>query len=96
MPDIHTTIAASAQIHTGFGFLTGLVVSNSGAAGGKLSLFDNVGAGGTLVFQIDVAPVAAEQPFTLFFSDRFAPRFTAGLYAQLAVGMSLNVWAVGV
>ena len=96
MSDLHAVLTASGLAHTGPGILTGLVLSIDGSTAVTLTAYDNTAASGTIIFQAHISPESAEQPFSVFFSDRYAPRFATGLYlAMSAAGMSVNYWAVG-
>ena len=94
MSDIQQVLTASGLIYTGKGLLTGLVASVShGAANATLTFYDNTAGSGTKVLELEIELDA--QPYTLFFTDRFAPRFTTGLYVVMDADTVLNVWAAG-
>jgi hypothetical protein len=97
MANYQQVITASSLIHTGEGYLAGLVVSVDGATPLSLTCYDNTAGSGTVIFQAHISPESVQQPFTLFFPDRFAPRFATGLYVSISgVGMAVNLWARGV
>jgi hypothetical protein len=95
MSDIQQVITSSTLIHTGIGALSGLVVSVDGSTPATLTCYDNTSASGKVIFQAHISPESAQQPFEIFFADRFAPRFLTGLYISLGTAMSANVWARG-
>mgnify|MGYP001094651331 CR=1 FL=1 len=92
MADIQQILSASTLIITGKGLLTGVIASvSTPASHATLTCYDNTAASGTIIFQVEV--YADQQPFTLFFSDRFAPRFSTGLYLTLDADLVVNLWA---
>jgi hypothetical protein len=92
MADIQQVKTSSALIVTGQGILTGIIASVSAASSqATLTCYDNTSASGTVLFQIELYSDAG--PYVLFFSDRFAPRFTTGLYLALDANLAVVVWA---
>jgi len=97
MINYQQVIIASSLIHTGPGFLTGLVCSIGGAAAGYVICYNNTTPTGTVIFRVQIAPESVQQPFAIFYPDRYAPRFSTGLYVTLSgLGMVVNLWARGV
>jgi hypothetical protein len=97
MASYQQVIAASTLIHTGAGYLAGLVVSVDGATAVTVTCYDNTAASGTKIFEVNISPESVQQPFQVFFDDRFAPRFQTGLYVSIAgLGGVVNLWARGV
>jgi hypothetical protein len=80
MPDTVNCVATSQLLHTGKGVLHGLVVSNNHSGVILLTLYDSTAASGTSIFRAYISQASVEQPFTVFFPDRYAPRFDTGLY----------------
>jgi hypothetical protein len=97
MASYQQVINAATLVHTGAGYLAGLVVSVDGATPLTLTCYDNTAASGTIIFQAHISPETVQQPFVIFFEDRFAPRFATGLYVAVSgIGFSINLWARGV
>jgi len=95
MADLHAVLTASALAHTGPGILTGLVVSaESDATPPRVIVYDNTAASGTKILDAYIADLGTSQPFQIFFSDRFAPRFATGCYIAIT-GCVVNYWVVG-
>ena len=93
MPDSLTVLSSSSLVHTGKGIVSGLIASVYHANAHKtLILYDNTAASGTKILQVEIDD--AMQPFVVFFSDRFAPRFATGLYAALDADLVVNLWVV--
>ena len=90
MADSLGVYSASALIHTGKGQLTGVIISTS-AATATATFYNHDAASETKVLEVIVA---AGHPAIVFFSDRYAPRFTIGLYLALAANMTATVWTV--
>lgn len=88
------TLGASGLIYTGPGYLAGLVLSSHCAAGVVSGAWftDGLAGGGTNIFSVEILP---GEPYTLFFADRFAPRFVTGLYVTLTANQYLVVWGFG-
>jgi hypothetical protein len=49
-----------------------------------LTLYDNTAASGTPIFRAYIAPASVAQPVSIFFQDRYAPRFETGLYIHFS------------
>ena len=97
MSDYQQHITSSTLIHTGKGKLNGLVASINGSSPVNLTCYDNTVASGTIIFKAAIAPADDSQPFALFFQDRFAPRFSTGLYISLGgATLEATIWATGV
>lgn len=95
MTNYQQVLTASTLIHTGRGLLAGLVISAApDTPAAHVTCYDNTAASGTKVFEAYLDEAGSSQPFTLFFADRFAPRFATGLYISLT-GAVVNVWASG-
>jgi len=92
MADIQGVYSASGLINTGPGVLTAVIISTTSATGVTATLYNNTAGSGTKVLEVMITNQA---PLVVFFSDRFAPRFTTGLYIALAAGMTATVWAIG-
>lgn len=98
MTNYQQHLSSSTLVHTGSGLLAGLVVSMHAASTTlTLTCYDNTAASGTILLRLNLSPDAVAQPFVLFFPDRFAPRFSTGLYLQLSASgdASVNLWASG-
>jgi hypothetical protein len=92
MADIQQVKTSSALIVTGKGILSGIIASVSAASSqATLTCYDNTSASGTVLFQIELYSGCA--PFVLFFGDRFAPRFTTGLYLSLDANLVAAIYA---
>ena len=93
MADIQSVHTASALIHTGEGWLSGLVVSLRDGTSGTITCYDNTASSGVKIFEAEV--YSLHDPLIIFFTDRYAPRFATGLYVTLDANMIAVVWAVG-
>ena len=92
MADIQQVKTSSGSVTSGRGILTGIVASLAGTASqGTLTVYDNTAGSGTVIFQAEI--FSDSQPLVIFFADRFAPRFTTGLYVTLESGLVVNIWA---
>lgn len=89
MADVLSIQSASGVVHTGNGQLVGLVVTSSAGAP-LITIYDNTSASGTKIFE---AYVSYLTNLVIFFPDRFAPRFSNGLYVNLASGLTCVVWS---
>jgi hypothetical protein len=91
MADVQQIKTSSGSVVSGPGVLTGLVASVAAAdTQATLTCYDNTTGSGTIIFQVEVH---SNQPFVVFFSDRFAPRFATGLYLTLDSNLTVVVWA---
>lgn len=90
MSDYLGVFTASGLIHTGRGQLTGVVLTCSSTTAGVVTFYDNTSATGTKLFE---APVSAYSPVSIFFQERFGPKFVNGLYLSLGTGVTATVWA---
>jgi hypothetical protein len=92
MADIQQVKTSSGLIVTGKGILTGLIASVTAASTqATITAYDNTAASGTIIFQVEV--YSGQAPLVLFFPDRFAPRFSTGLYLALDANLTVVVWA---
>ena len=92
MSDIQQVKTSSALIVTGKGILTGIIATVTAASSqATLTCYDNTSASGTIIFQAEV--YSSQEPLVIFFPDRFAPRFTTGLYLALDSNLSVVIWA---
>jgi hypothetical protein len=92
MADIQQVNTSSGVVITGRGILSGIVASVSASATqATLTAYDNNAASGTVIFQVEL--YSEQGPFVLFFSDRFAPRFSTGLYLAVDANLTVVVWA---
>jgi len=89
MADVVSTTSISALLHTGAGQLVGMVITANGA-NLQLTIYDNTAGSGTVIFS---AFVSTPQPLVIFFADRYAIKFSTGLYVNLAVGMNAVIWS---
>ena len=93
MADVVTVQAASQnkQLTTSPGAVAGLVITSTSATPTSLALYDYDGAGppSTKIFE---AMVGSDGPLVVFFADRFAPRFTAGLWLISGANLSVTIW----
>lgn len=99
MIDYQQVVIGSALIHTGPGYLKGVVISIDGNTPGDVIFYNNTTGSGTSILTLHLTPQNVAQPFTLFFADQFAPRFTTGLFVSLSIGggvIAVNLWARGV
>jgi hypothetical protein len=81
--------SASGVIHSGSGFLAGMVITAS-AGNPVVTFYDNTAGSGTKIFE---AAIPSSGILSIFFTDRFAPRYTTGLYIALADGLSATIWS---
>ena len=92
MSDIQQVNTSSALIVTGKGILSGIVATVTAASSqATLTCYDNTSATGTIIFQVEL--YSDQEPLAIFFSDRFAPRFTTGLYLALDANLAVVIWA---
>jgi hypothetical protein len=92
MADIQQVKISSGGVITGRGILSGIVASVSASATqATLTAYDNTAGSGTVIFQVEV--YAEQGPVVVFFEDRFAPRFSTGLYLALDANLTVVVWA---
>ncbi|HEX9091031.1 MAG TPA: hypothetical protein VF831_06045 [Anaerolineales bacterium] len=89
MADVISVNTASGLLHTGSGQLVGLVLT-SNAAALQVTIYDNTSGSGTIIFS---AYVSNALPLVLFLADRFAIKFSTGLYLNLAAGIAAVVWS---
>lgn len=82
---------AAGQLFTGTGKLSGLVISETGGAAGKVRLYDNTSAAGQLLAVLNVA--ANGSASLLFSSDDV--RFETGVFAQTVSGTIEGVVFIG-
>jgi hypothetical protein len=91
MADSQQVKTSSASLVSGRGILQGIVACVSTASSqSTLTVYDNTAASGTVLFQVEL--YSSADPFVIFFSDRFAPRFETGLYLSLDANLIVNVW----
>lgn len=88
MPDTVTVHTTSEVIYNGSGHVAGFVASTTAVAMG-MSLYDGLDNTGTKLFQI---AFDVDHPVTLFFNDRFAPRFHTGLYLEITDPVQVTIW----
>jgi hypothetical protein len=92
MSDIQQVKTSSGAIITGSGILNGIAASvGTPATQATLTAYDNTSASGTVIFQVEI--YADQQPVVIFFPDRFAPRFSTGLFLALDADLMVVVWA---
>lgn len=89
MADVVDVKTSSALLHTGSGQLVGLVVTAS-VANSTVTIYDNTAGSGTIIFS---ALVSTPQPLVIFLADRFALKFSTGLYLSLSNGLTAVVWS---
>lgn len=89
-----TYIAAStpALVHTGAGWLSGVVASHAQAAAQTVTIYDNVAAAGVPALVVHVAPGAS--PAVIMLTPAQAVGFSTGLYVDPG-GCDVGVWAAG-
>jgi hypothetical protein len=88
MSDKVQVASSSTLLHTGRGQLVGLVFSSS-TSSALATFYDNTASSGTKIFE---AYVNTNNLVSIFFSDRFAPFFTTGLYMSLAANLTATIW----
>ena len=88
MSDQVQVASTSTLLRTGAGQLVGFVITCSSTAA-LATFYNNTAGSGTKIFE---AHVSTNQPLIIFFSDRFAPFFTTGLYLSLAANLTAAVW----
>ena len=92
MADVLQVITVSTAVVSGKGVLTGLIVSlGTTSSSGTIIIYDSTSASGTVIFQAEV--FSSNRPTVILFEDRFAPRFTTGLYVALDANMIANIFA---
>ncbi len=89
MADQLAVYAVSSLIHTGSGQLTGFLVTTS-AASSIVTFYDNTAGSGTKICEV-ISSVG--HPANVFFSERFFPRFSIGLYVVLPANTTVTVWS---
>ena len=88
MADVISVHSATATVDTGEGTLAGLVITASAGAP-LVTMYNNTSAAGTKIFE---AYVPSTAPLVIFFTDRFAPRYTMGLHLVLAANLTATLW----
>ena len=88
MSDQILVVSSSSLLRTGPGQLVGLVITCS-TLSALATFYNNTSGSGTKIFE---AHVSTNQPLVLFFSEKFAPFFTTGLYLSLAANLTATVW----
>ena len=89
MADLLNVYTTSALIDTGKGQLEGILISTT-TTGATATCYDNTAGTGTKLFEVNVS---IGHPAIIFFSERFAIKYTTGLYLTLAANMSAVVWS---
>jgi hypothetical protein len=88
MADHYQVVNTSTLLRTGPGQLMAIsVTSTSGAP--LLTLYDNTAGSGTKLYEATIHYLGGVH---LFFPERFAPIFSAGLFANLAANLYLAIW----
>lgn len=96
MADIHQVLTSSTLVHTSIGMLAGLVISaREGTTTAQVTCYDGTDATGTKIFEVYLDDAGTSQPMVIFFADRFAPRYSSGLYVSINAAV-VNLWASGV
>ena len=80
---------AHSFVARGSGRLVGLVLT-SNAAALQATIYDNTAGNGTVIFS---AFVSNALPLVIFFADRYAIKYSTGLYLNLAAGLAAVVWS---
>jgi hypothetical protein len=88
MADHVSVLTASGQVHTGAGQVMGISITASAGAP-HVTFYDNVGAGGTIIYDAFVSYLSGVH---LFLPERFGLFFIIGLYVSVAAGASVNIW----
>ena len=89
MADKLQVCTSDTLLVSGSGALAAIVATvQSGASNPKLTFYNNTTGSGTAIFQA----VLVSYPLLIFFPDRFAPRFSTGLYVKVETGIVLTVW----
>jgi hypothetical protein len=89
MADSISVHTATGQVYSGQCQLTGLIITATAAAGGRATLDDSVGGGGTQLLSI---MASAYTPVIIFFRESFYPLFSTGMYLTLAANMTATLW----
>jgi hypothetical protein len=90
MADARAVYSASALIHTGKGQLMGVVITNSSATSSTATFYDNTAGSGTKLLEFHLSDA---DPVQVFFTERFAPKFSTGLYLSLGSNLTATVWS---
>jgi hypothetical protein len=88
MADHFKTQVANGLIHTGSGFLMGILASASAGAP-EVVLWDNTDSSGTRVFDCFVSPYGF---LHIFFPEKFAIYFENGLYLGVGDNTAVALW----
>jgi hypothetical protein len=88
MADKLQVITGDTLLFTGGGQLLGLAVTSTAGAP-KITIYDGTDDVGTKIYEATVSYLGGLQ---LFFADRFAPRFSTGLYADLEANLTATIW----
>jgi flagellar biosynthesis protein FliR len=88
MADKSQVASSSTLLRTGRGQMVGFVITCSSTAA-LATFYDNTSGSGTKIIE---AHVSTNQPLVIFFTERFAPYFTTGLYLSLASNLTVTVW----
>ncbi|MBN2148703.1 MAG: hypothetical protein JW726_15050 [Anaerolineales bacterium] len=92
MADYQGVKTASALVHTGRGWVVGLVCSiATGQTEGDVIVYDNTSAAGTKIFQ---ATLHEHMPLVIFFPSNCRPLFTTGCYVAVS-NVVVSYWIVG-
>jgi len=86
------TPGTDVQVDTGKGHVAGVLLSSTSTTPGAFVLYDYAGASPPTGPAILMASVTAYSPVILLFNDRFAPRFSDGLWLHLSADCYLTLW----
>ena len=90
MADSISVLSSTGQVHSGKCQLVGMIITYTGASGGKATFDDSVGGSGTKLVEVVAGP---SSPVIVFFGERFYPLFSTGMYLTLgSPGMSATLW----
>lgn len=88
MSDQVQVVSSSSLLRTGLGQLVGLVITCSSSSA-LATFYNNTAGSGTKIFE---AYISTSYPLVIFFSERFAPFFSTGLFLNLAANLTATVW----
>lgn len=90
MADSISVLSASGQVYSGKCQLAGMIITYTGASGGKATFDDSIGGSASKVVEVVAGPYS---PVIVFFRESFFPLFSTGMYLTLgSPGMSATLW----
>lgn len=86
-------VDSTTVLHTGSGFLRGILLSHDQAAAEATTLYDNTAASGTVLLRLHVWPDQACN--LILFSERYKIPFSTGLTIAPGANTDAHVWWTG-